>query len=112
MSSDSEESHASAHSNRGGDSGDTQDSVDSPVQLQDRAEPSTPTQDSIEDEEVQSPSEQGSGTNGISFAKRRCQTEPDEDSLGSELAMRPAMRRPQSVESASTPDDTPSIQVG
>jgi hypothetical protein len=113
MSSDSGESHASAHSARDGETGSTHGTIDSPVQLRDWEGPSTPAEDAAEEEEQQSLDERDIGTNGITFARRRTsQSGQDEESLGSELAIRPASQRRQSVESASTPDDTPSIQVG
>ena len=53
------------------------------------------------------------GAEGFSFARTRMsfpQHLMDEDT-GSELSIRPRVERPGSPESASTPDDTPSIQV-
>jgi hypothetical protein len=53
------------------------------------------------------------GGNGLTFATRR-RTQEDEEASesASELAIRSAVGRPGSPESTSTPDDTPSIQVG
>jgi phage protein D len=53
-----------------------------------------------------------SDDNGLTFARVRSRGAPqEEEQTASELSFRPKIERAGSVESASTPDDTPSVQV-
>ncbi|KAF2118242.1 Golgi CORVET complex core vacuolar protein 8-domain-containing protein [Lophiotrema nucula] len=111
MSSDSEESHASAHQDNEDEAQEAAEALESPKELRDWEEPSTPVQDGAEEEEVQSIGTPDARSNGLSFATRRIShSERDDEEPVSELAIRPPARRPGSPESTSTPDDTPSIQ--
>jgi hypothetical protein len=49
---------------------------------------------------------------GLTFARVRSRGAPqEEEQTASELSFRPKVEKADSVESASTPDDTPSVQV-
>jgi hypothetical protein len=86
MSSDSGESQSSAHNDNDND---------------------------IQAEEQQELGSIDGGGNGLTFAtRRRAQEDEEASESASELAIRSAVGRPGSPESTSTPDDTPSIQVG
>jgi vacuolar protein sorting-associated protein 8 len=119
MSSDSEESHASAHESDGGHTY-RQGSIvpDTPVVGHDVDEFPVLTRPNTEEEEhVDSPVDLESlpsENNGLTFARRgrpHPKSETGEEESGSELAIRSATKRAGSPESISTPDDTPSIQV-
>lgn len=113
MSSDSGESHVSAQDEDGGDMDSAEVALSSPIQPVDAHDWSQLERGVPEDEEMQELESIGSGTNGMTFARRRrSQTDEDEEDSISELAIRPALRIPGSPESNSIPDDTPSIQVG
>ncbi|OAF99121.1 uncharacterized protein CC84DRAFT_1200307 [Paraphaeosphaeria sporulosa] len=104
MSSDSGESQASAHH----DDADEVDLGTPPAALPLGAG------EAVGDNE-NAPSSQGediaSGGNEMTFAtRRRSEGEQEDDDSASDLPMRQALQRPQSPESTSTPDDTPSIQ--
>ena len=113
MSSDSGESHASARNEDGGNEEPENVTLASLMRSRDtevskRQDRNIPGQE----EELQELGSEANTTNGPSFARpRRHQNEEDEESL-SELPARPELRRSGSPESASIPDDTPSIQVG
>lgn len=112
MSSDSEESHASAH----------HDDADADADEIDIGSPSSAASDTRKDGQIlsgqQEEDENGkelislaSGANDMTFAtRRRSEAEQDDDTSTLELPMSPAPQRPRSPESVSTPDDTPSIQ--
>jgi hypothetical protein len=53
-----------------------------------------------------------SSSNGLTLARLRRRESHDEIDSASELSLRPRVERAGSLESTSTPDDTPSIQVG
>ncbi|KAF2468281.1 uncharacterized protein BDR25DRAFT_305253 [Lindgomyces ingoldianus] len=110
MSSDSGESHVSAGNDNGEDSGAGDTIPGSPVELESTEEHSISTSHDI-DEEEHPAQELQSGVNGMSFARRgMARQDEDEEASVSELPMRSLTRRPGSLESTSTPDDTPSIQ--
>ena len=112
MSSDSGESHVSAQNDNEGDIESGAITLDSPVGSQ-GTELGDVGRDVPEEEEKQELESIGSGANGMSFARRRrSQNDEGEEESVSELAIRPVARRPGSPESTSTPDDSPSIQVG
>ena len=112
MSSDSEESHASAHEDNESEAQGEAEAVEPPRELQDWEEPSIPDQDDVEEEELRSAGTPDAGSNGLLDSTREVsRSERDDEHPVSELAIRSATRRPGSPESNSTPDDTPSIQV-
>ncbi|KAJ4372531.1 Vacuolar protein sorting-associated protein 8 [Neocucurbitaria cava] len=111
MSSDSGESHSSAHQDHG-------DEIDTEVGAKqgptERAEVDEASATSglvtaeADEDEVESI---GSGPNGLTFARtRRSFPTHEDEETASELSIRPKIERPGSPESTSTPDDTPSIQ--
>ncbi|KAJ4345393.1 Vacuolar protein sorting-associated protein 8 [Didymosphaeria variabile] len=110
MSSDSEESQASAHH----DGADEVDLGTSPAALPPRTETSVGNNGQAmygEDEDMEELASIASGDNNMTFAtRRRSEGETEDDESTSELPIRQALQRPKSPESTSTPDDTPSIQ--
>lgn len=113
MSSESGESHTSAPNGDDVEAGVGSIAPDSPIESRTGAGQGGIAQDStLQEEEQQELESLDNGSNGMTFARHRAQKDTYEDESGSELVMRSAARRPQSLESASTPDDTPSIQVG
>lgn len=117
MSSDSEESHASAHDEDTADHGTAPITPDSPIQsLQSRdvGEPDLAlNNDETEEKDRLDLLSIDGGSNGLTFARhRKAAREYDEDSVSDADAVRPTTELPLgSPRSASTPDDTPSIQV-
>ncbi|KAF2013429.1 hypothetical protein BU24DRAFT_424427 [Aaosphaeria arxii CBS 175.79] len=113
MSSESGESHASAHDDRIGDDGGDSIPPDSPVDARGGGEPDTygggTAGDNDERQELESLS---SGANGLRFVTRKASHDyyNEDESSTSELPTRPRLPRPGSPESTSNPDDTPSIQ--
>jgi len=113
MSSDSEASHSSAQRHHVDEEVATREadypkSEDQPPTAGEDADGAA-GRDEAEGEELQS---LGSGDNGLTFARVRSRgTQQDVEESASELSFRPRVERPGSPESASTPDDTPSIQV-
>jgi len=113
MSSDSEASHSSAQRHDeeeevGTREADYPTSEDQPPTAGEDAN-GVAGRDEAEGEELQSI---GSGDNRLTFARVRSRgTQQDAEESASELSFRPRVERPDSPESASTPDDTPSIQV-
>ncbi|KAF2682583.1 hypothetical protein K458DRAFT_52281 [Lentithecium fluviatile CBS 122367] len=107
MSSDSEESPASAHH----DIADEIDGGSPGIESQDRCDHGeADTERHRRQEEMDELESMGSGENGMSFAtRRRSQAQHEEEESASEPSIRPVIR-PKSPESASIPDDTPSIQ--
>ncbi|KAF2270749.1 hypothetical protein CC78DRAFT_564066 [Lojkania enalia] len=111
MSSDSEESTASAHNDNREEIGSAATYLASPAHLGEGEDPDVSTRDGTEEEVEEELQSVDGGANGMSFATRRkLQAGHGEEASASELAVRPAVRRPGSVESTSTPDDTPSVQ--
>jgi hypothetical protein len=118
MSSDSGESHSSAHSNNQDHVVEVHEDQELLVdQSRDLAPEDSVTSDhgqgDAEEEEGEELESIDSGGNGLTFARVRSRgaQQPD-DEMTSELSFRPKVERPGSPESTSTPDDTPSIQVG
>lgn len=113
MSSDSGESHASARDEDEGNMDPAEVALSAPTLPQDADDLGPRCSDAPEDEEMQELESIGSGTNGMTFARRRrSQTDEEEEESVSELPIRSVPRIPGSPESNSIPDDTPSIQVG
>lgn len=113
MSSDSGESHTSAHDDNGDNTGAGSASRDSPIDARDTEDLGAPANNVAQEEDQQELESLDSGANGLTFAThRKAQRDEDYGESTPELAIRPAFRRAGSVESTSTPDDTPSIQVG
>jgi hypothetical protein len=110
MSSDSEESHSSAPRNNHDESAhDYFDRVPS-VDQDEGLEGDANNDNGAEQEELQSVD---NDSNGLTFHRVRSRgAQLEEDETTSELPARPKVERPGSPESTSTPDDTPSIQVG
>lgn len=119
MSSDSEESNASAHNEDVIAEHMGTSKSHSFAQLLDKEDSNGDIQNGTEQmelahelEEQQELASIGSGTDGMTFTRHRSsQKGEDEQSSISELPLRSIERVPGSAESASTPDDTPSIQV-
>ena len=110
MSSDSEESPASAHSEFADEIEVASPGEDGPTRTG-GVESEYGSHGYDQEEEMEELASIGSGANGMSFAtRRRSQAEQEEDESASELSVQPPVQRPQSPESTSTPDDTPSIQ--
>lgn len=109
MSSDSGESHTSAPN--GDQPGpDTGSAVpDAPAQTRNTVDTSDVAEDNTSGEEQQELESLDNGRNGITFARQR----KVQDAQGNTaIPLSSATGRPDSPESMSTPDDTPSIQVG
>jgi hypothetical protein len=113
MSSDSEESHSSARRNSNEE--DVNSGKHFPEQSVDDNSgfgESVTGDDGTEDAQEAEVESIGSGDNGFTFARVKSRDPQQEDEeTASELSFRPKAERAGSVESASTPDDTPSIQV-
>jgi len=114
MSSVSGESDVSGDNEDRGANGAGEEISDNTVELEGLNEPAILTKDVIEEEEQKAREELKADANETSFARRGkvAQDVDDTDSI-SELPIHPAAQIPGSPEgSTSTPDDTPSIQVG
>lgn len=120
MSSDSEESHASAHDEDTADHGTASIAPDSSIQSRDVQESGLlPDYDGEKEREKEREKETENllaiegDSNGLTFARpKKVAKEHDEDSVSDVEAVRPTTELPLgSPRSASTPDDTPSIQV-
>jgi hypothetical protein len=112
MSSDSGESHSSAHNHHG----DDMEIVESAQGIRDAQknalkEGATDGHEGEEEDADELQSIDG-GTEGLTFARtRRSIPQEDAQDTASELLLRPNIERPQSAASSEIPDDTPSIQV-
>lgn len=104
MSSDSAESHSSAHNDQEDeiDIGDGADDHSSQQGPGDREE--TIQNPRKQDRTIQALQATGSNANGLIFEVQ------DEEESASEASSRPRVERPESPQSVSIPDDTPSIQ--
>ncbi|PSN63066.1 hypothetical protein BS50DRAFT_103737 [Corynespora cassiicola Philippines] len=113
MSSDSAASPVSAHNDN-----DDELDIGDIVQVSPLGSPEEEVQDPerrdnyvTAGEEMEELQSIGSGTNGLSVARRNAdRSDQEEEHSASQLPMRSFARRPGSPESTSTPDDTPSIQ--
>lgn len=113
MSSESRESQASAHNEHGDAIENGQDTGEHSGEQGDVARETTPAQDVGEEADGDQDLDMtASGAEGFSFARtRRSFPQYLDEESASERPIRPKAERPGSPESASTPDDTPSIQV-
>lgn len=114
MSSVSGESDVSGDDEDRGANSAEEEIFDNTVELEGLNEPAILTKGVIEEEEQKAREELKADGNGTSFARhgKVAQDVDDTDSI-SELPIHPAPQIPGSPEgSTSTPDDTPSIQVG
>jgi hypothetical protein len=114
MSSDSGESHTSAPHDEDGDVGGESIAPDSPIETNSIENTDGAAEKDTAHEGEQALDVLGGASNGLTFARHRRAQEEDSHELESvsDIPLRPAARRPGSPESISTPDDTPSIQVG
>ena len=114
MSSDSGESHTSAHDGNEDDTATGSIAPDPPVELRTSVEADAPIDNDVESGEEQQELESlDSGSDGLTFARRGGpQNGAGEKQSLSNLARRSLAEVPGSPETASIPDDTPSIQVG
>jgi hypothetical protein len=118
MSSDSGESHSSAHSNNQDHVARVHEDQELLVdQDRDLAPEDSVASDHGQDDATEEEGEElesiDNGGNGLTFARVRSRgAQQPGDETTSELSFQPKVERPGSPESTSTPDDTPSIQVG
>jgi hypothetical protein len=106
MSSDSGESHSSAHNHHG----DDMEIVESAEGIHDAQK--TASKEGATEEDVEELQSIDGGAEGLTFAKtQRSIPQEDAQDTASELSLRPKIERPQSAASSDIPDDTPSIQV-
>lgn len=113
MSSDTGESQVSAQADHENDAGVTSPALQSPVDIPTVVLDKTISRDGLEEDDQQELQSLRSGGNGMSFVRhRKAHTDDENNDSTSALALRPALGRPESPESTSIPDDTPSIQVG
>lgn len=110
MSSESEESHSSAHNDQE-DVVDIGEGATHGSAQEHHHEEQGPTESHVsEDEDADELQSVGSGTGGFTFARtRRSFPQQTEEESATELSVRPRIERPESPQS-SIPDDTPSIQ--
>ena len=114
MSSDSDASHSSAQRHHEDEEGALEDFEDATIPDEESITEEGATSRNYlgeregEGEELQSI---GDGDNDLTFARVRSRgTQEDDEETASELSFRPKVERQESVDSASIPDDTPSIQ--
>jgi hypothetical protein len=112
MSSDSGESHSSAHNDHG-DELDLSEGAMGAFDRQDDAHEESATDGAgfglEDDEDVQS---LDNGTEGLTFARTRSRNpQPETQDSASELSARPKITLAASPSSTDIPDDTPSVQV-
>jgi hypothetical protein len=111
MSSDSEASHSSAHRDDEEET-DIVEGESAVVEQRHPFEEDATGDNGVGDDEDEELRSIASRSNGLTFARVRNRgMEPDEEETASELSLRPKVGRRESLESTSTPDDTPSIQV-
>jgi hypothetical protein len=112
MSSDSGESHTSAHDENDAEIAYGSNAPDSSVELMSSAEAELPANNAAGEDGQQELDSLDSGSDGLTFATRRAsQKEAEEKELLSNLARQSLAEGPGSPDTASIPDDTPSIQV-
>lgn len=110
MSSDSGQSHSSAHNDNNDAELGARELESFDQNEEDNVSDGTArVAKTAQNEDVESIS---SGTKGLTFARtRRSFPQQFEDESASEASLQVPRQRPRSLESTSTPDDTPSIQV-
>lgn len=82
------------------------------MQLRDTADAGSITEDNPSDEEEPEGASVVEGASGLTFARHKKAPREYEEGSGSEIGVRQIAELPGSPGSVSTPDDTPSIQVG
>jgi hypothetical protein len=112
MSSDSESSHSSAQRYDDNEEGATADNDQStPVDHASIREEGATGDNGAEEEEGEELQSIDNGDDDLTFARVRSRgTQQEEEDTASELPLRPRIERSGSIDSASIPDDTPSIQ--
>jgi len=112
MSSDSEESHSSAHNDRGDDIDAREGAVGAFEAQEDDSGGSATERRSLDEEDSEDVQSVDNGIEGLTFARtrRRSPQEETHDSA-SVLSIRPTIEVADSPASTDIPDDTPSIQV-
>lgn len=113
MSSDSGESGGSVEHEDSGKVDAGNGGLGADMEPQNTQEPEILTKEVLEEERDKAREELNSGINGTSFVRRNAaQAHEVEEESTSELSIRQLERGLASPDSASIPDDTPSIQVG
>lgn len=111
MSSDSEASHSSAQRHDGDEDSARRQLQPTPVDQSSVLEEGATGDNGAEDTEGEELQSIGNGNHELTFARVRSRgAQQEEDETASELSFRPRVERPGSPDSASIPDDTPSIQ--
>jgi len=112
MSSDSEESHSSAHNDHGDDIDAREGAVGAFEAQDDDSEGSATERRSVDGEDSEDVQSVDNGIEGLTFARtrRRSPQEETHDSA-SVLSIRPTIEVAGSPASTDIPDDTPSVQV-
>jgi hypothetical protein len=114
MSSDSEESRSSAPRNHQDESAQDDFADGASVDQNGSMEEDAPGDNGTEDEDAEEEELESidHGGNALTFHRVRSRGAQQEEDTSSVLSIRSKVERPGSPESTSTPDDTPSIQVG
>jgi len=112
MSSDSEESRSSAPRNHYHESARGEFADGASVDQNGDMGEDAPGDNGAEDAEEEELESIDNGGNGLTFHRVRSRGDQQEEDTSSALSICPKVERPDSPESTSTPDDTPSIQVG
>lgn len=112
MSSDSEESHSSAHNDHGDEIDTREGAVGAFDAQEDDSEGSATERRSLDEDESDDVQSVDNGIDGLTFARtrRRSPQEETHDSA-SVLSIRPTIEVAHSPASTDIPDDTPSVQV-
>jgi hypothetical protein len=112
MSSDSGESHSSAHNDHGDEIDMGESALGAFVTQEDDHEGSATAERSLDDGDSEDVQSTDNGIEGLTFARTRSRNTPAEtqDSV-SELSIRPRITLEGSPASTDIPDDTPSVQV-
>ncbi|KAH3997131.1 hypothetical protein HBI56_124650 [Parastagonospora nodorum] len=112
MSSDSEESRSSAPRNHQDESAQDDFADGASVDQNGSMEEDAPGDNGTEDEDAEEEELESidHGGNGLTFHRVRSRGVQQEEDTSSVLSIRPKVERPESPESTSAPDDTPSIQ--
>jgi hypothetical protein len=115
MSSDSGESHSSAHNHHGDEMEIVEGAKDASTAQEDDIGDSVAGAHGTEEEEEEDAEDVqsvGGGAEALTFARTRRRIPKEEaQDTASDLAARPRIERPQSPASSDIPDDTPSLQV-
>lgn len=113
MSSDSEESHSSAPRYDQDEAAHDYFDREPRIGQEEALEEGATDNNGVEDPQQEQLQSLDNGGNDLTFHRVRSRgAQQEEEETAAELSFRPKVERPGSPESASTPDDTPSIQVG